>query len=505
MGMNSPQRELSNEAATANTTAAMLPAAAQLTLRRKCACGGAAGLGGSCASCQGQELAMPQRSALPIGRPLTAGTKALQRATAAAGIARAEQRVRAGTAIQLQPAIAAPPDRQDEEPAAGAEGSPEAAVAAGEEIPDDGEGVASIERGSPSASPAGDEEDRPVQAKPASPSAAPQGTAATGQVFDALQGGAALEHDARSGMEQFFTQDLSGVSIHTDSRAQRLADSLGAQAFTVGHKIAFAPGKYQPQTAEGRKLLAHELTHVIQQRRGISGEILQSGMGRVGDQYEVEADHVAERINQTWLTQATAAAPRPTRATPLPTPPVINRSAIQLFSGSKAAAYAKKWATSTNPAYGRFDNDCTNFASQAMEAGGWTMLFGSDICDKRKDDDVWWYLKDGCSRWYWSNVDASYTWGGAENFFQFVKTSGRATAATRVMDLGEGDVLQMDFHGTGHRGHTMVVTRKTATNLFLSYHTSDHLDEPFYADGTNPGIYSRYPDPPTKYYAWKMV
>jgi hypothetical protein len=504
MGMSSQQRELSNEAATATTTTATLPAAAQLTLQRKCACGGAAGLGGSCASCRGNELAMPQRSALPIGRPLTAGTKVVQQATKATGTASAAQRVRAGTAIQLQADTTPPPGRQDEEQTPDAEGRPEAA-AAGEEIPDDGEGVASIERGSPSAAPAADEEKRPVQAKPASPSAAPQGAAATGQVFDALQGGAALEHHARSGMEQFFTQDLSGVSIHTDSRAQRLASSLGAQAFTVGHKIAFAPGKYQPQTAEGRKLLAHELTHVIQQRRGISGEILQSGMGRVGDQYEVEADHVAERINQTWPTQAPTAAPRPIHAMPLPAPPVINRSAIQLFSGSAAAAYAKKWATSTNSAYGRFDNDCTNFASQAMEAGGWGMIFGSNICDKRKDDDVWWYLKDGCSRWYWSNVDASYTWGGAENFYQFMKTSGRGTAASRVMDLGEGDVLQMDFNGTGHRGHTMVVTKKTTTNLFLSYHTSDHLDEPFYADGANPGILARYPDPPTKYYAWKIV
>jgi hypothetical protein len=185
---------------------------------------------------------------------------------------------------------------------------------------------------------------------------------------------------------------------------------------------------------------------------------------------------------------------------------------IQLFTGSAAASYARTWASSTNPAYGRFSNDCTNFVSQAMEAGGWSMITGSSYCDDRKKDSVWWFNPGGCTYtacpWSWcptvKSVNASYTWGGAQNFFDFVRTSGRGTAASKVRDLDVGDVLQMDFSGGGHIGHTMIVTNKTSSNLYLSYHTSDHLDEPFWPEGTKTGILGRNPDPPTKYYGWKM-
>jgi hypothetical protein len=64
--------------------------------------------------------------------------------------------------------------------------------------------------------------------------------------------------------------------------------------------------------------------------------------------------------------------------------------------------------------------------------------------------------------------------------------------------LDVGDVLQMAFSGT-HVNHTMMVTAKRGGDLLLSYHTSDHLDEPFWAPG---GIYSRYPT--ANYYAWKL-
>src|SRR5262245_18271657 len=74
----------------------------------------------------------------------------------------------------------------------------------------------------------------------------------------------------------------------------------------------------------------------------------------------------------------------------------------------------------------------------------------------------------------------SYTWGGAQNLANFLRVSGRGVRVTDPMTLDLGDVLQIADAG-GHIYHTMMVTGRTATDLLLSYHTSDHLDEPLSA------------------------
>lgn len=77
--------------------------------------------------------------------------------------------------------------------------------------------------------------------------------------------GVSMSASAQSFFATRMGQDFSGVRIHTDAEAARSAKSLRAQAYTVGGNIVFAEGKYNPETSEGKKLLAHELTHVIQQ------------------------------------------------------------------------------------------------------------------------------------------------------------------------------------------------------------------------------------------------
>jgi hypothetical protein len=98
----------------------------------------------------------------------------------------------------------------------------------------------------------------------------PYGATAPLTVHEVLRStGAALDENTRSFFEGRFRQDFGGVRIHTDESAAASARQINARAYTVGHDIVFAPGQYAPGTATGTHLLAHELTHVIQQAPGI--------------------------------------------------------------------------------------------------------------------------------------------------------------------------------------------------------------------------------------------
>lgn len=84
-----------------------------------------------------------------------------------------------------------------------------------------------------------------------------------------LQGrGQPLNAATRSFFEPRFGSDLSQVRIHTAPQAQEMASEVQARAFTVGANIVFGSGQYHPGTAAGQQLLAHELTHVLQQTGG---------------------------------------------------------------------------------------------------------------------------------------------------------------------------------------------------------------------------------------------
>jgi hypothetical protein len=82
------------------------------------------------------------------------------------------------------------------------------------------------------------------------------------------QGAKPLPDAVRSRMEPGFAADFSTVRIHTDSAAARSAEAVHAHAYTVGEHIVFAEGAYVPESVSGRTLIAHELTHVLQQRAG---------------------------------------------------------------------------------------------------------------------------------------------------------------------------------------------------------------------------------------------
>lgn len=86
-----------------------------------------------------------------------------------------------------------------------------------------------------------------------------------GQLNSSKGGGQSLPANIQREMGQSFGADFSGVRVHTDSRASEMNRDIQAQAFTHGSDIYFNSGKYNPESSSGKHLLAHELTHTIQQ------------------------------------------------------------------------------------------------------------------------------------------------------------------------------------------------------------------------------------------------
>jgi len=109
--------------------------------------------------------------------------------------------------------------------------------------------------------------------------------------------GQSLDSASRNFFESRFGHDFSRVRIHADERASESAQSVNALAYTVGPHIAFASGLYQPRTASGQRLLAHELTHVVQQDKEASpaGPIQ---IGPEDDEFERQADQSSVLLPQ---------------------------------------------------------------------------------------------------------------------------------------------------------------------------------------------------------------
>lgn len=132
-------------------------------------------------------------------------------------------------------------------------------------------------------------------------------------------GGQSLDSGIQAQMGHTLNADFSGVRVHTDRGADDLNRSLGATAFTTGRDIYFREGAYSPGSSGGRELLAHELTHVVQQNPDkvqtkpdddsvqgscacggspAPGPQMKMSVSHPGDIYEQEADRIAGAVMQ---------------------------------------------------------------------------------------------------------------------------------------------------------------------------------------------------------------
>jgi hypothetical protein len=113
------------------------------------------------------------------------------------------------------------------------------------------------------------------------------------RIDEARSRGTPLEPGTRSNMESAFGVDFGSVRVHTGPEADSLNRSVSARAFTTGSDVFFASGQYAPGSSAGRELLAHELTHVVQQTGGVQAKL---EVSTPGDAYEREADAVARAV-----------------------------------------------------------------------------------------------------------------------------------------------------------------------------------------------------------------
>lgn len=112
-------------------------------------------------------------------------------------------------------------------------------------------------------------------------------------------GGRALDADVRTDMEARLGHDFSDVRVHDDASASASAKAVNAHAYTVGNNVVFQREQYDPSSQAGRVTLAHELTHVVQQRSGpVDGTSAPGGIkvSDPSDRFEREAASNAERV-----------------------------------------------------------------------------------------------------------------------------------------------------------------------------------------------------------------
>ncbi|MBL8485338.1 MAG: DUF4157 domain-containing protein, partial [Rhodocyclaceae bacterium] len=102
--------------------------------------------------------------------------------------------------------------------------------------------------------------------------------------IERLGPGRPMDVATRGFFEQSLSADFAQVRIHADAEADRAAQRIDARAFTVGRRIVFAAGEYDPQSEAGKRLLAHELAHVVQQQDGVSRALMREQSQATGAQ-----------------------------------------------------------------------------------------------------------------------------------------------------------------------------------------------------------------------------
>ena len=186
-----------------------------------------------------------------------------------------------------------------------------------------------------------------VQSKP-SGGRTPQVASSLAVQINSLResGGQPLSEETRAFFEPRFGHDFSHVRVHTDVQAAESSRALNAQAYTVGHDVVFGAGQYAPETTDGRRLLAHELTHILQQSGRVSQLIQRAPCPTTACSGYRNTHCSAYRRNAWWLPPAYVNnATLACRETPNhPTAMCVRKTLQDLLAATPAGV--KHWAAS---------------------------------------------------------------------------------------------------------------------------------------------------------------
>ena len=182
-------------------------------------------------------------------------------------------------------------------------------------------------------------------------------------------GGKPLDERSRSLMATRFGQDFGDIRVHSDQNAARAAEILGANAFTTGRDIYFGSGKYEPHSDQGQRLLAHELTHAVQQSAGrlptnysLDSKESSLTVGAADDSMEAEADQSADEV-MTGKSPALAFGGGPSSG--LRQRGVVQRDSKNIFAGKSynlktnkgVLEMAEDWQTQLIRDFGSFPDN----------------------------------------------------------------------------------------------------------------------------------------------------
>jgi hypothetical protein len=158
-------------------------------------------------------------------------------------------------------------------------------------------------------------------------------------VHDVLRSpGQPLDRETRAFMEPRFGHDFGKVRLHTDAQANESAQSVNALAYTVGPQIVFGAGPYQPGAASDTELLAHELTHVVQQSQA-QGNPSSLRVGEIDSPFEKEADRIANAV----VSNQPSAPPVHTKTPALQRQPAQTPAQAPAQAAAEPIWGAKKW------------------------------------------------------------------------------------------------------------------------------------------------------------------
>jgi hypothetical protein len=210
-------------------------------------------------------------------------------------------------------------------------------------------------------------------------------------VYEALRSpGQPLDTATRAIMEQHLAYDFSRVRLHTGAAAEQSAQAVNANAYTVGHNIVFGHAQFAPGTDGGRRLLAHELAHVMQQgARAPNGEIL---IGPVSSPEEIEADRAVDHLSMTRRQgEPFRSEDSPVMLRTKPAPVKKQKSKIPLMCGRRSRKVAGNSITKVNLDVGAntLTIEWQNQTNIPPGSGGTHSISpGAGLCCKDCNDDT---------------------------------------------------------------------------------------------------------------------